>query len=79
MLSFSNFGSTRAQRSDRIEEAVEMARILDPTLVIDGPMQADTALDSNVQEGISIHGIHRSCKRFGVTKSGLGEHRVQDA
>ncbi|MCH2643782.1 MAG: NADP-dependent malic enzyme [Candidatus Poseidoniaceae archaeon] len=50
MLSFSNFGSTRAQRSDRIEEAVEMARGLDPTLVIDGPMQADTALDSNVQQ-----------------------------
>ena len=50
MLSFSNFGSTRAQRSDRIEEAVEMARILDPTLVIDGPMQADTALDPNVQK-----------------------------
>lgn len=50
MLSFSNFGSTREQRSDRIEEAVEMARILDPTLVIDGPMQADTALDSNVQK-----------------------------
>ena len=50
MLSFSNFGSTRAQRSDRIEEAVELARVLDPTLVIDGPMQADTALDSNVQQ-----------------------------
>jgi malate dehydrogenase (oxaloacetate-decarboxylating)(NADP+) len=50
MLSFSNFGSTRAQRSDRIEEAVEMARILDPTLVIDGPMQADTALDPTVQQ-----------------------------
>ncbi len=50
MLSFSNFGSTREQRSDRIEEAVEMARILDPTLVIDGPMQADTALDANVQK-----------------------------
>ena len=50
MLSFSNFGSTREQRSDRIEEAVEMARILDPTLIIDGPMQADTALDANVQK-----------------------------
>ena len=50
MLSFSNFGSTLAQRSDRIEEAVEMARVLDPTLEIDGPMQADTALDSNVQQ-----------------------------
>jgi malate dehydrogenase (oxaloacetate-decarboxylating)(NADP+) len=27
-----------------------MARILDPTLVIDGPMQADTALDPTVQQ-----------------------------
>lgn len=50
MLSFSNFGSTRAQRSTRIEEAVAMAKEIDPTLVIDGPMQADTALNRNVQE-----------------------------
>ena len=34
-----------------------MARILDPTLVIDGPMQADTA-SIQTSEGISIHGIH---------------------
>ena len=50
MLSFSNFGSTRAQRSERIEEAVIMARTLDPTLMIDGPMQSDTALNPSVQE-----------------------------
>lgn len=50
MLSFSNFGSTRAQRSTRIEEAVAMAKEIDPTLIIDGPMQADTALNRNVQE-----------------------------
>ena len=50
MLSFSNFGSTRAQRSTRIEEAVAMAKDIDPTLIIDGPMQADTALNRNVQE-----------------------------
>ena len=50
MLSFSNFGSTRAQRSTRIEEAVAMAKDMDPTLIIDGPMQADTALNQNVQE-----------------------------
>ena len=49
MLSFSNFGSTRAQRSTRIEEAVSIARELDPTLKIDGPMQADTALNPAVQ------------------------------
>ena len=50
MLSFSNFGSTRAQRSTRIEEAVAMAKEIDPTLIIDGPMQADTALNRNVQD-----------------------------
>ena len=49
MLSFSNYGSTRAQRSTRVEEAIEIAREIDPTLVIDGPMQADTALNPNVQ------------------------------
>ena len=49
MLSFSNFGSSRAQRSERIEDAIEFARELDPSLVIDGPMQADTALNSSVQ------------------------------
>jgi malate dehydrogenase (oxaloacetate-decarboxylating)(NADP+) len=50
MLSFSNFGSTRAHRSERIEEAVQMARTLDPTLMIDGPMQSDTALNPAVQQ-----------------------------
>ena len=50
MLSFSNFGSTRAQRSDRIEDAILIAREIDPTLKIDGPMQADTALNPTVQE-----------------------------
>ena len=49
MLSFSNFGSIRAQRSERIEDAIEFARELDPSLVIDGPMQADTALNGAVQ------------------------------
>ena len=50
MLSFSNFGSTRAQRSDRIEDAILIAKEIDPTLKIDGPMQADTALNPAVQE-----------------------------
>ncbi|RJU87464.1 MAG: NADP-dependent malic enzyme [Candidatus Poseidoniales archaeon] len=49
MLSFSNFGSSRAQRSERIEEAIDLAREMDHSLSIDGPMQADTALDLDVQ------------------------------
>ena len=49
MLSFSNFGSSRAQRSERIEEAINLAREMDHSLSIDGPMQADTALNIDVQ------------------------------
>ena len=44
MLSFSNFGTSGELRTDRIEEAISMAREIDGDLIIDGPMQADTAL-----------------------------------
>ncbi len=50
MLSFSDFGSNRAQRSERIEDSIDIARLLDPELIIDGPMQADTALSGDVQK-----------------------------
>jgi len=50
MLSFSDFGSSRAQRSERIEDSIDIARELDPELIIDGPMQADTALSRDVQK-----------------------------
>lgn len=49
LLSFSNFGSSRELRSDRIEAAIEAARELDKNIIIDGPMQADTALLSDIQ------------------------------
>ena len=50
MLSFSNFGTSPELRTDRIEEAISIARELDPDLIIDGPMQADTALVPDIQE-----------------------------
>ncbi len=50
LLSFSNFGSSSQYRSERIEDSLEMAKELDPTLIIDGPMQADTALVPSIQE-----------------------------
>ena len=50
LLSFSNFGSSSQYRSERIEESLEVARELDPSLVIDGPMQADTALIPSIQD-----------------------------
>ena len=50
LLSFSNFGSSSQYRTDRIEDSIQMARELDPELIIDGPMQADTALIPAIQE-----------------------------
>ncbi len=49
MLSYSNFGSTSRHRTRRIEEAIEIVNELDPELLIDGPMQADTALVESIQ------------------------------
>ena len=44
LLSFSNFGSARHPQSDKVKEAVRLAKIADPQLVVDGEMQADTAV-----------------------------------
>jgi malate dehydrogenase (oxaloacetate-decarboxylating)(NADP+) len=49
MLSFSNFGSVRHPAAAKVAEAARLARAADPSLVVDGEMQADTALDERVQ------------------------------
>jgi malate dehydrogenase (oxaloacetate-decarboxylating)(NADP+) len=46
MLSFSNFGSVRGEESARVAKAVEILRERDPDLMVDGEMQADTAVDA---------------------------------
>jgi malate dehydrogenase (oxaloacetate-decarboxylating)(NADP+) len=48
MLSYSNFGSVRDEETARIAAAVELLRRRDPTLVVDGEMQADAALDPDI-------------------------------
>jgi malate dehydrogenase (oxaloacetate-decarboxylating)(NADP+) len=50
MLSFSNFGSVDHPLARRVADAVRLAREADPTLVIDGEMQADTALVRGIVE-----------------------------
>ncbi len=44
LLSFSNFGSSRHSSSDRVRRAVEIIRARRPELIVDGEMQADTAV-----------------------------------
>lgn len=44
MLSFSNFGSVRHPKAQRVRRAVQIVKEHAPELVIDGEMQADTAL-----------------------------------
>jgi malate dehydrogenase (oxaloacetate-decarboxylating)(NADP+) len=47
-LSFSNFGSTPHPLSEKVQKAVALTKIRRPDLVVDGEMQADTAVVSEI-------------------------------
>jgi malate dehydrogenase (oxaloacetate-decarboxylating)(NADP+) len=49
-LSFSNFGSTPHPLSDKVRRAVELTKSRRPDLVVDGEMQADTAVVAEIVE-----------------------------
>ena len=48
LLSFSNFGSNSHPKTEVIREAVKILRARHPTLIVDGEMQADTALRPSI-------------------------------
>lgn len=48
LLSFSNFGSVRHPRTEKVRKAVELLHQRAPELLADGEMQADTAVDSRI-------------------------------
>ena len=50
MLSFSNFGSNHHPQSEKMRRAVELALEINPDLMIDGEMMADTALVPEIME-----------------------------
>jgi malate dehydrogenase (oxaloacetate-decarboxylating)(NADP+) len=49
-LSFSNFGSTPHPLSDKVRKAVELTKTCRPDLIVDGEMQADTAIVADIIE-----------------------------
>jgi malate dehydrogenase (oxaloacetate-decarboxylating)(NADP+) len=51
MLSFSNFGSVRHPDAEKVARSVQLVRQRDPNLVVDGEMQADSALDERILTG----------------------------
>ncbi|ACM18612.1 malate oxidoreductase, NADP-dependent, phosphate acetyltransferase-like domain-containing [Geotalea daltonii FRC-32] len=48
MLSMSNFGSVRHPQADKVRLAVELVKEKEPGLIIDGEMQADTAVVTEI-------------------------------
>ena len=59
MLSYSNFGSNIDSRTTKVREAVNIATTRWPDLVIEGEMQADTAVEPSVaQETFPFSKIH---------------------
>ena len=48
MLSFSNFGSVRHPASDTVRQAVKRLKELQPDIEVDGEMQVDTALNTEI-------------------------------
>ena len=54
MLSFSNFGSVDHPQAKKVREAVEIVKERAPDLVIDGEMQADTAVVPELLDGFTF-------------------------
>ncbi len=49
VLSYSNFGSSKGDIPDRTREAVRLAKLQHPNLIIEGDIQANVALDCELQ------------------------------
>jgi malate dehydrogenase (oxaloacetate-decarboxylating)(NADP+) len=50
MLSFSNFGSTPHPLTEKVQRAVKLVQDADATLMVDGEMMADTAVEPRILE-----------------------------
>jgi len=50
MLSYSNFGSSKGEIPDKTREAVRLAKLKNPDLVVEGDIQANVALNTQIQQ-----------------------------
>lgn len=50
MLSYSNFGSSKGDVPDKTREAVRLAKAKNPALVVEGDIQANVALNTELQQ-----------------------------
>jgi malate dehydrogenase (oxaloacetate-decarboxylating)(NADP+) len=48
MISFSNFGSTKHPEAEKVARAVQILKQRRPDLIVEGEMQADTAVDRDI-------------------------------
>lgn len=60
MLSFSNFGSVRHPLSDKVRRAVQIVKEREPELIIDGEMQADTAVVQELLDHFSFSKLQQT-------------------
>jgi len=54
MLSFSNFGSVNHPQTRKVKRAVEIVKERAPELIVDGEMQADTAVVQEILDGFTF-------------------------
>jgi malate dehydrogenase (oxaloacetate-decarboxylating)(NADP+) len=65
MLSFSSFGSTRLPQSIKVQKAVEIVHKLEPSLIVDGEIQADIALSPEyIQETYPFSNLKNGANTF---------------
>ncbi len=77
MLSFSNFGSVRHPDAEKVSRAVQLVRQRDPNLVVDGEMQADSALDERILgRELSVQRLEGTGQRIDISELERWEHRV---
>ncbi|MDD2310003.1 MAG: NADP-dependent malic enzyme [Desulfuromonadaceae bacterium] len=60
MLSFSNFGSVNHPQAKKVQRAVEIIKERAPDLVVEGEMQADTAVVPELLEGFTFSKLKTS-------------------